>query len=178
MKAVKLKLTENTANYPILRLVSAGGKWEMGIAPAYCGVIVGCTHHADGKTYGVNTYFYNFFHCQSSGLRLMEATAAVAAILSTLPENASGDNVLEVFSSCKNHPLACEEERIAALRIAASELRSPIVPIDDPDDEFLVRLKEICDNVKLARQKGFAISAFLSRKAYLNMPLPSSLEKQ
>jgi hypothetical protein len=175
---MKLKLAENTANYPILRLVSDGGKWEMGIAPAKTGVIVGCTHHADGKTYGVSTYFYNFFHCQSSGLRLMEATAAVATILSTLPEDASGENVLEVFPSCKNHPLVCEEERIAALRIAVSELRSPIVPIDDPDDEFLKSLKEICNNVELAQQKGFATSAFLSRKAYLNMPLPSSLEKQ
>jgi hypothetical protein len=126
----------------------------MGIAPAYCGVILGCTHHADGKTYGVNTYFYNFFHCQSNGLRLMEATAAVAAILSTLPEDASGENVLEVFSSCKNHPFTFEQERLAALRIAVSELRSPIVPIDDPDDEFLARLKEICKDVELARQKG------------------------
>jgi hypothetical protein len=146
---MKLKLTENTPSYPILRLVSDGGKWEMGIAPAYCGVIVGCTHHLDA-----DTHFYNFFHCKSSGLRLMEATAAVAAILSTLPENASGENVLEVFSSSKNHILACEEERLVALRIAVSELRSPIVPIDDPDDEFLTRLKEICKDVKLARQKG------------------------
>jgi hypothetical protein len=72
----------------------------------------------------------------------------------------------------------CEEERIASLKIAVSELRSPIVPIDDPDDEFLAKLKEICDNVELARQKGFATEIFLSRKAYLNMPLPSSLEKQ
>jgi hypothetical protein len=170
---MKLKLAENTPSYPILRLVSAGGKWEMGIAPAYCGVIVGCTHHLDD-----DTHFYNFFHCQSSGLRLMEATAAVAAILSTLPEDASGKNVLEVFSSCKNHPFTFEQERLAALRIAVSELRSPIVPIDDPGDEFLKSLKEICNNVELARQKGFATSAFLSRKAYLNMPLPSSLEKQ
>jgi hypothetical protein len=145
----------------------------MGITPAYCGVIVGCTHHLDD-----DTHFYNFFHCKSSGLRLMEATAAVAAILSTLPENASGENILEVFSLRKNHPLVCEEERIASLKIAVSELRSPIVPIDDPDDEFLAKLKEICDNVELARQKGFATEIFLSRKAYLNMPLPSSLEKQ
>jgi hypothetical protein len=146
---MKLKLTENTASYPILRIVSDGGKWEMGIAPAYCGVIVGCTHHLDD-----DTHFYNLFHCQSSGLRLMEATAAVAAILSTLPENASGENVLEVFSSCKNHPLMFEEERLIALRIAVSELRSPIVPIDDPENKFLTSLEEICNNVKLARQKG------------------------
>jgi hypothetical protein len=146
---MKLKLTENTPSYPILRLVSAGGKWEMGIAPAYCGVIVGCTHHLD-----TDTHFYNFFHCKSSGLRLMEATAAVATILSTLPEDARGENVLEVFSSCKNHPFTFEQERLIALRLAVSELRSPIVPIDDPCDEFLVRLKEICDNVKLARKKG------------------------
>jgi hypothetical protein len=145
---MKLKLAENTASYPILRLVSDGGKWEMGIAPAKSGVIVGCTHHLDA-----DIHFYNFFHCQSSGLRLMEATAAVATILSTLPEDASGENVLEVFPSCKNHPLVCEEERIAALRIAVSELRSPIIPIDDPGDEFLARLKEVCKNIKLARKK-------------------------
>jgi hypothetical protein len=165
---MKLKLAENTPSYPILRLVSDGGKWEMGIAPAYCGVIVGCTHHLDA-----DTHFYNFFHCQSNGLRLMEATAAVAAILSTLPEDASSENVLEVFSLCKNHPLACEEERLIALRVAVSELRSPIVPIDDPDDKFLAKLKEICDNVELARQKGFATEIFLSR----NVPFPSFLGK-
>jgi hypothetical protein len=56
---MKLKLTGNTASYPILRLVSAGGKWEMGIAPAYCGVIVGCTHHLDD-----DIHFYNFFHLE------------------------------------------------------------------------------------------------------------------
>jgi hypothetical protein len=84
----------------------------------------------------------------------MEATAAVAAILSTLPEDASGENVLEVFSSWENLPLALERERIAALRIAVSELRSPIVPIDGPENKFLTRLEEICKNVKLARQKG------------------------
>jgi hypothetical protein len=169
---MKLKLTENTPSYPILRLVSAGGKWEMGITPAYCGVIVGCTHHLD-----TDTHFYNFFHCQSNGLRLMEATSAVAAILSTLPEDASGENVLEVFPSWGNQPIALEQQRLIALRIAVSKLRSPIVPIDDPDDEFLAKLKEICKDVELARQKGFATEIFLSLEASRNMPLPSILEK-
>jgi hypothetical protein len=161
---MKLKLAENTANYPILRLASDGGKWEMGIAPAKRGVIVGCTHHLNK-----DTHFYNLFFCKSSGLHLMEATAAVAAILSTVPEDANNDEAVSNLFFC---PEDNEIDRITAFRIAVSELRSPIVPIDDPDDEFLARLKEICKDVELARQKGFATEIFLSLEASRNMPLP------
>jgi hypothetical protein len=110
-RRMKLKLATPTESYPMLRLESTEGQWEMGIYPTLYGTRVACGR-IDSRLYLKGGYC-----CGTDSLLLMEVTGAIASILSTYPDSATTHEVESYLPQWNLRPINLDDG-LANLRLA------------------------------------------------------------
>lgn len=88
-----------TDNYPLLRYVSEGGQWEVGLVPMLFGVRVRAGRTDDPFTVALD-------YCAGADLKLQrQLLIAVIVIFTGIPEAATHRDVHRLFPECHVKPI-------------------------------------------------------------------------
>lgn len=96
---MKFHLAETNENFPLLRYVSEGGQWQIGLVPMLFGVRVRAGRTDDRYTVALD-------YCAGADLQFQrELLATVIVILSEIPEEATHRDIHRFFPESTVKPI-------------------------------------------------------------------------